>query len=144
MFPKWWLNTLSQLSTCLGFLSWLPTWAVITPLGFNILIIESIFLAARSIQNWSSLRSTKIWSYVSSSTDLILSKASPQTHFTEFFSVAFFPISPRCLLQTSTTSGSNSNQSTKLKSLEIHSLATPPSPPPIMAALSLFLFKLRP
>jgi hypothetical protein len=75
---------------------------------------------------------------------LILSKASPQTHFTEFFSVAFFPISPRCLLQTSTTSGSNSNQSTKLKSLEIHSLATPPSPPPIIAALSLFLFKLRP
>ena len=75
---------------------------------------------------------------------MILSKASPQTHFTEFFSVAFLPISPRCLLQTSTTSGSNSNQSTKLKSLEIHSLATPPSPPPIIAALSLFLFKLRP
>ena len=75
---------------------------------------------------------------------MILSKASPQTHFTEFFSVAFFPISPRCLLQTSTTSGSSSNQSTKLKSFEIHSLATPPSPPPIIAALSLFLFKLRP
>ena len=69
---------------------------------------------------------------------MILSKASPQTHLTEFFSVAFFPMSPRCLLQTSTTSGSNSNQSTKLKSLEMHSLATPPSPTPIIAALSLF------
>ena len=58
MFPKWWLNTFNQLSTCLGFLSWLPTWAVITPLGFNILIIESMFLAARSMQNCSSFKST--------------------------------------------------------------------------------------
>jgi len=47
-------------------------------------------------------------------------------------------------LQTSTTSGSSSYQSTKLKFLEIHSLATPPSPPPIIAAFSLSLFKLRP
>ena len=76
-------------------------------------------------------------------TDLILSKASPQTHLTEFFSVAFFPISPKCLLQTSTTSGSSSYQSTKLNFLEIHSLATPPSPPPMIAALSLSLFNLN-
>ena len=74
----------------------------------------------------------------------MLSKASPQTHFTEFFSVAFFPISPRCLLQTSTTSGSNSYQSIKLNFFEMHSLATPPSPPPIIAALSFFLFNLSP
>jgi hypothetical protein len=47
-------------------------------------------------------------------------------------------------LHTSTTSGSSSNQSTKLKFLDIHSLATPPSPPPIIAALSLFLFKFKP
>ena len=63
---------------------------------------------------------------------------------TEFFSVAFFPISPRCLLQTSTTSGSNSYQSIKLKFFEIHSLATPPSPPPMIAALSLSLFRFKP
>ena len=74
----------------------------------------------------------------------MLSKASPHTHFTEFFSVDFFPMSPKCLLHTSTTSGSSSYQSTKLKFLEIHSLATPPSPPPIIAAFSLSLFKLRP
>ena len=74
---------------------------------------------------------------VSSSTDLILSNASPHTHFTEFFSVALFPISPKCLLQTSTTSGSSSYQSIKLNFFEIHSLATPPSPPPIIAAFSL-------
>ena len=74
----------------------------------------------------------------------MLSKASPHTHFTEFFSVDFFPISPRCLLQTSTTSGSNSYQSIKLNFFEIHSLATPPSPPPIIAALSFFLFNFRP
>ena len=81
---------------------------------------------------------------MSSATDLILSNASPQIHLTEFFSVAFFPISPRCLLQTSTTSGSSSYQSIKLKFFEIHSLATPPSPPPIIAALSLSLFKFKP
>ena len=81
---------------------------------------------------------------MSSLTDLILSNASPQTHLTEFFSVAFFPISPKCLLQTSTTSGSNSNQSMKLNFFEIHSLATPPSPPPIIAALSLNLFNFNP
>ena len=74
----------------------------------------------------------------------MLSKASPQTHLTEFFSVAFFPIFPRCLLQTSTTSGSSSYQSIKLNFLEIHSLATPPSPPPIIAALSLSSFKSKP
>ena len=77
-------------------------------------------------------------------TDFILSKASPQTHLTEFFSVALFPISPKCLLQTSTTSGSSSYQSIKLNFLRIHSLATPPSPPPIIAALSLSLFKFKP
>ena len=38
----------------------------------------------------------------------MFSKASPQIHLTEFFSVDFFPILPKCLLQTSTTSGSNS------------------------------------
>ena len=81
---------------------------------------------------------------MSSSNDLILSKASPQTHLTEFFSVAFFPISPRCLLQTSTTSGSSSYQSIKLNFFDIHSLATPPSPPPIIAALSLYLFNSNP
>ena len=70
----------------------------------------------------------------------MLSKASPHTHFTEFFSVALFPIFPKCFLHTSTTSGSNSYQSIKLKPLEIHSLATPPSPPPIIAALSLSLY----
>jgi len=53
-------------------------------------------------------------------------------------------MSPKCLLQISTTSGSSSYQSTKLKSLEIHSLATPPSPPPIIAAFSLSLFRLSP
>ena len=74
----------------------------------------------------------------------MLSKASPQIHLTEFFSVAFLPISPRCLLHTSTTSGSNSYQSMKLKFFDIHSLATPPSPPPIIAALSLSLFKSKP
>ena len=74
----------------------------------------------------------------------MLLNASPQTHFTEFFSVDLFPISPRCLLHTSTTSGSSSNQSIKLKFFEIHSLATPPSPPPIIAALSFFLFNLFP
>ena len=74
----------------------------------------------------------------------MLSNASPQTHFTEFFSVAFLPISPRCLLQTSTTSGSSSYQSIKLKFFEMHSLATPPSPPPMIAALSLSVFKVRP
>ena len=58
--------------------------------------------------------------------------------------MAFFPISPKCLLHTSTTSGSSSYQSTKLNFLEIHSLATPPSPPPIIAALSLFLFSFSP
>jgi len=58
----------------------------------------------------------------------MLSKASPHMHLTEFFSVALFPILPKCLLQTSTTSGSSSYQSIKLKPLEIHSLATPPSP----------------
>jgi len=47
-------------------------------------------------------------------------------------------------LQTSTTSGSSSYQSIKLKFFEIHSLATPPSPPPMMAALSLSLFKFKP
>ena len=47
-------------------------------------------------------------------------------------------------MQTSTTSGSNSNQSIKLNFLEIHSLATPPSPPPIIAALSMCLFKFIP
>ena len=74
----------------------------------------------------------------------MLSKASPHTHLTEFFLVDFFPMSPKCLLHTSTTSGSSSYQSTKLKFLEIHSLATPPSPPPIIAALSLSLFRLKP
>ena len=77
-------------------------------------------------------------------TDLILSKASPQTHLTEFFSVAFSPILLKCLSHTSTTSGSNSYQSIKPKFCEMHSLATPPSPPPIIAAFSLFEFKLRP
>ena len=47
-------------------------------------------------------------------------------------------------MQTSTTSGSNSYQSIKLKFFEIHSLATPPSPPPIIAALSFFLLNLSP
>ena len=73
----------------------------------------------------------------------MLSKASPQIHLTEFFSVAFFPIFPKCLLHTSTTSGSNSYQSIKLKPFDIHSLATPPSPPPIMAAFSFSLFSFR-
>ena len=45
----------------------------------------------------------------------MLSNASPHIHFTEFFSVALFPIVPICLSQTSTTSGSNSNQSIKQK-----------------------------
>jgi hypothetical protein len=66
----------------------------------------------------------------------MLSKASPQIHLTEFFSVDLLLISPKCLLQTSTTSWSNSYQSTKLKFFDTHSLATPPSPPPIIAALS--------
>ena len=60
-------------------------------------------------------------------------------HLTEFFSVDLLPILPKCLLQTSTTSGSSSYQSIKLKSFEIHSLATPPSPPPIIAAFSISL-----
>ena len=34
--------------------------------------------------------------------------------------------------------------SEKLNFLEIHSLATPPSPPPIIAALSFFLFRFNP
>ena len=34
-------------------------------------------------------------------TDLILSNASPQTHLTEFFSVAFSPILLKCLSHTS-------------------------------------------
>ena len=74
----------------------------------------------------------------------MLSNASPQTHLTEFFSVAFLPMEPICFLQTSTTSGSNSYQSINPKPLAIHSLATPPSPPPIIAALSLSLFKSKP
>ena len=74
----------------------------------------------------------------------MLSNASPQTHLTEFFSVAFSPILLKCLSHTSTTSGSNSYQSIKPKFCEMHSLATPPSPPPIIAAFSLFEFKLRP
>ena len=74
----------------------------------------------------------------------MLSKASPQIHFTEFFSVAFSPILLRCLSQTLTTSGSSSNQSIKPKFFEIHSLATPPSPPPIMATFSLSEFNLSP
>ena len=74
----------------------------------------------------------------------MLSNASPQTHFTEFFSVAFCPIVPRCLSHTSTTSGSSSYQSINPKFLEIHSRATPPSPPPIIAALSLDGFNFNP
>ncbi len=54
----------------------------------------------------------------------MLSNASPQTHFTEFFSVALSPIFPRCLSHTSTTSGSNSYQSINPKFLDIHSQAT--------------------
>ena len=65
-------------------------------------------------------------------------------HFTEFFFVARCPTLDKCLSQTSTTSGSNSYQSIKLKFLFIHSLATPPSPPPIIAALSFLLFNLIP
>ena len=53
-------------------------------------------------------------------------------------------MSPKCLLQTSTTSGSSSYQSIKLNFFEIHSLATPPSPPPIMAALSFDLLSFNP
>ena len=74
----------------------------------------------------------------------MLSKASPQTHLTEFFSVALLPILPKCLVHTLTTSGSSSYQSIKLNFFEIHSLATPPSPPPMIAALSLSLFKFKP
>ena len=70
----------------------------------------------------------------------MFSKASPQMHLTEFFSVDLLPILPRCLLQTSTTSGSSSYQSIKSKPLEIHSLATPPSPPPMIAARSHILY----
>ena len=77
-------------------------------------------------------------------TDLILSKASPHIHLTEFFSDAFSPILLKCLSHTSTTSGSNSYQSINPKFCEIHSLATPPSPPPIIAAFSFFEFNFNP
>ena len=72
------IELLSQLLTCLGFLEKQPTCAVITPPGFKILFKPFMFFAARSIQYWSSLRSTKILSYFESLTFLILSKASPQ------------------------------------------------------------------
>ena len=103
-----------------------------------------MFFDARSIQYWSSLRSTNILSYLLFSIFFILSNASPQKHLTEFFFVALSPTFARCFSQTLTTCGSNSNQSINPKFLEIHSLATPPSPPPIMAALSLFLFRFNP
>ena len=64
----------------------------------------------------------------------MLLKASPHIHFTLLFSFTFLPILERCLVQTETTSGSSSNQSTKLNPIDKHSLTTPPSPPPIMAA----------
>ncbi len=50
---------------------------------------------------------------------------------------------PRCLLQTSTTSGSSSYQSIKSKPLDMHSLATPPSPPPMIAAVPMSLFNFK-
>ena len=74
----------------------------------------------------------------------MLLKASPHIHFTEFFLFALFPTLVKCLLHTSTTSGSSSNQSIELKSFEIHSLATPPSPPPIIAAFSFLGFNFNP
>ena len=114
------------------------------PFVLSILFKDLIFLAARSMQYWSSFKSTNILSYLLSSTFLILSKASPHTHLTEFFLVALRPTLDKCLSHTSTTSGSSSYQSIKLKFLFIHSLATPPSPPPIIAALSFFLFNFIP
>ena len=48
------------------------------------------------MQYWSSFKSTKILSYLLSSIDLILSKASPHIHLTEFFlveKIAFMYIS---------------------------------------------------
>ncbi len=103
-----------------------------------------MFFAARSIQYWSSLRSTNILSYLSFSIFFILSNASPQKHLTEFFFVALSPTFARCFSQTLTTCGSNSNQSINPKFLEIHSLATPPSPPPIIAAVEFFFDNLSP
>ena len=48
------------------------------------------------------------------------------------------------IIDNSTTSGSNSYQSINPKFCEMHSLATPPSPPPIIAAFSFFEFSLNP
>ena len=104
--PKLSERTFSQLFTCLGFLDKVPTCAVITPPGFKILFKPFIFFAARSMQNWSSLRSTKILSYLESLTFLILSNASPQYVFTLLFAFTSPHILGRCFWHTFTTSGS--------------------------------------
>ena len=50
VLPKLFAKRFNQLSTCLGFLSWLPTCAVIVPFGLRILFKDLIFFAAKSIQ----------------------------------------------------------------------------------------------
>ena len=133
---KFLLNTSFQFSTCFG-LSWLPTCAVTTPFGFNTLLFDPYCLQLDQYK--IDHHSNQCIFYHKCQSLFLYAQMRLPKHISQNFFCSFLSNCSKMFIAYLNNFWTSSYQSINPKFLKyIH--ATPPSPPPIIAALDGFNF----